>query len=214
MISSSDPGPEEGADPGHRAERAPRYGRRPSTTAADLSHVALRLFGERGFDATTIDDVASAAGIARRTFFRYFPSKNDLPWGEFDRELERMRALLYGQSATVPLLEALRVAVVEFNRIPAEEIPWHRERMRLLLTVPALQAHSMLRYAEWRDIVAEFAADRLGLCTDDHAPRAIAWAHLGVTISAYERWLRHDDADLTELVDTSLRMLGTAFTHP
>ena len=56
-----------------------RVGRAPATTHGELSHVALALFLERGFDHTTVDDIAAAAGISRRTLFRYFPSKNDLP---------------------------------------------------------------------------------------------------------------------------------------
>ena len=54
--------------------------------------MAFTLFAARGFDATAVDDIASAAGIARRTFFRYYASKNDLVWGDFDGELRRFRA--------------------------------------------------------------------------------------------------------------------------
>ncbi len=73
-------------------------GRAPATTHGELSHVALRLFLERGFEETTVDDIVQVAGIGRRTFFRYFRSKNDLPWGDFDTLLERMRANLAQQS--------------------------------------------------------------------------------------------------------------------
>ena len=66
-------------------------GRRRITSRAELEHVAFGLFERQGFEKTTIDDIASAAGIGRRTFFRYFPSKNDVPWGDFEAELERMR---------------------------------------------------------------------------------------------------------------------------
>ena len=69
-------------------------GRKRVTSRAELEHVAFELFERQGFDGTTIDDIAPAAGIGRRTFFRYFPSKNDIPWGNFDEELERMRARL------------------------------------------------------------------------------------------------------------------------
>ncbi|MCQ0020665.1 TetR family transcriptional regulator [Actinomadura madurae] len=60
---------------------APRVGRRPRTSRGELERVALRLFAERGFEETTVDDIASAAGIGRRTFFRYYGSKNDVVWG-------------------------------------------------------------------------------------------------------------------------------------
>ncbi|BDZ52122.1 hypothetical protein GCM10025867_43630 [Frondihabitans sucicola] len=79
---------------------APRIGRQPATSNAQLSHLGLQLFIERGFDATTIDDIASAAGIGRRTFFRYFSSKNDLPWGDFDTMIASMRAYLFALPRT------------------------------------------------------------------------------------------------------------------
>lgn len=51
-----------------------------------------------------------------------------------------------------------------FNHLDPAQIPQHRQRMTLILTVPELQAHSTLRYAAWRAVVAEFAADRLRQC--------------------------------------------------
>ncbi|TDD67780.1 mycofactocin system transcriptional regulator [Jiangella aurantiaca] len=190
---------------------ATRLGRRPSTTQAELSHVALTLFAERGFDDTTVDDIAAAAGIGRRTFFRYFASKNDLPWGDFDAQLDRMRAYLDDLPDDLPLMDAVRASVIEFNRIPPEEVPWHRQRMRLLLTVPALMAHSTLRYRAWRDVVAHYAAGRLGVPEDSLEPQALAWTMLGIALAAYEQWLVHEDADLTELLESALRMLGERF---
>lgn len=190
---------------------APRLGRRPSTTQAELSHVALTLFAERGFDDTTVDDIAAAAGIGRRTFFRYFASKNDLPWGDFDAQLDRMRAYLDGLPDDLPLMDAVCASVIEFNRIPPEEVPWHRQRMRLLLNVPALLAHSTLRFKSWRDVVAEYAARRLDVPADSLEPQALAWTMLGIALSAYEQWLVHEDADLTELLESALRMLGERF---
>lgn len=184
-----------------------RLGRPPSTSHAELSHIAFELFTRYGFDETTVDDIAEAAGIGRRTFFRYFDSKNDLPWGEFDALLERMRAFLAELPADLPLMDALRAAVLEFNRLPAEETSFHRQRMWLLLNVPSLVAHSTLRYAAWRQVVAEYAAWRLDVEQDSMRPQAIASALLGICMSAYEQWLQHEDADLTELLDDSVRML-------
>jgi mycofactocin system transcriptional regulator len=192
-------------------QAAARPGRRPSTTRDELTHIALELFTANGFDRTTIDDIAAAAGIARRTFFRYFASKNDLPWGDFDARLDAMRAHFARIPSDTPLMEAVRIATVEFNRMPREEERYHRERMALLLRVPTLLAHSTLRYAAWRQVVAEFAAHRLGLAADALEPQAIAWAALGIALSAYEQWLDHDDSELAELLDRSLRMLNSGF---
>ncbi|TFD85945.1 mycofactocin system transcriptional regulator [Cryobacterium serini] len=188
-----------------------RIGRQPLTTRAALSHVALQLFLERGFERTTVDDIASAAGIGRRTLFRYFPSKNDLPWGDFDAELIRMRAFLAATDLTVSVVDALALAVIEFNRFPSEEVPYHRERMTLLLSVPALVAHSTLRYAEWRRVVSDFAAGRLGVAVDAIEPTVIGWVFLGATLAAYEQWLRTDDSDLIELLESALVLLREGF---
>ncbi|MET4782191.1 mycofactocin system transcriptional regulator [Glaciihabitans sp. UYNi722] len=195
-----------------------RIGRQPSISHAELSHISLQLFIENGFENTTVDAVAIAAGIGRRTLFRYFPSKNDLPWGDFDAGLEQMRSFLRMLPSDTPLVEALSLAVVEFNRFPAEEIPFHRERMDLLLNVPALVAHSTLRYAAWRQVVADYAALRLGIESDNLEPQTIAWAFLGASLAAYEQWLKHEDADLLELLEAAFVVLRTVFAsleiHP
>ncbi|MHB1330113.1 MAG: mycofactocin system transcriptional regulator [Gemmatimonadales bacterium] len=188
-----------------------RVGRQPSTSRAQLSHVALQLFLERGFHETTVDDIAGAAGIGRRTLFRYFSSKNDLPWGDFEAGLEDMRQFLNGVPDGVPLIDALCAAVMHFNQFPAEEIPYHRERMELLLNVPALVAHSTLRYLAWRSVLADYAAIRLDVAADGLAPQTIAWIFLGASLSAYEQWLKHEDADLTELLESAFVLLRSTF---
>ena len=198
-----------------RSEATPpvisRAGRRRVTSRAELEHAAFDLFGRQGFDRTTVDDIAAAAGIGRRTFFRYFPSKNDVPWGDFETELERMRARLAACQRQTPLMDAIRVAIVDFNRIEPEQVPWHRRRMELILRTPTLQAHSTLRYAAWRQVIAEFVGERTGQSPDALAPRTIAYAALGVAVAGYEQWLEADDADLSELLDGAMRELAAAF---
>ncbi|MFW0783966.1 mycofactocin system transcriptional regulator [Gordonia sp. CPCC 206044] len=186
----------------------PALGRRPVTTRARISAVAIDLFTDRGFDDTSVDDVADAVGIARRTLFRYYPSKNAIPWGDFDAHLDDMRSLLGRIPADLPIADALRRALVSFNQVPAAELPGHRRRMSLLLGVPALQAYSMLMYADWRAVIAEFCAQRLGLQHDDHLPQTIAWICLGTALAAYEQWLTHPDADLEALIVAGSRTLA------
>ena len=83
-----------GASPGDHPNGGGQPGRRRVTSRGELEHVAFELFEANGFEQTTVEDIAAAAGIGRRTFFRYFRSKNDVPWGTFELELERMRARL------------------------------------------------------------------------------------------------------------------------
>jgi mycofactocin system transcriptional regulator len=189
-------------------------GRRRATSRAELEQVAFGLFAAHGFDATTVDEIAAAAGIGRRTFFRYFPSKNDVPWGAFEDELERMRVRLKACPPQIPLMDAIRLALIDFNHVTPAEVPLHRRRMELILRVPALLAHSTLRFTAWRAVIAEFTAERTGRRPDDLAPQAIAHAVLGVSVAAYEHWLDDPAADLGALLDDAMRELAAAYATP
>lgn len=191
--------------------RSRQPGRRPLTSHAELCQVGLRLFLEEGFDQTTVDDIAAAAGIGRRTFFRYYASKNDLPWGDFETTLERMRRFLADLPAETPLAEGIGLAIIDFNRLSPEEVGLHRRRMTLLLTVPSLIAHSTLRYAAWRKVIAEHVARVRGVAEDSLESQTIAWAFLGVSLSAYQRWLEDEEADLSVLLGAAIRLLSSAF---
>ena len=111
---------------------------------------AIELFTARGFAEVSVDDVAQAAGISRRTLFRYYPSKNAIPWGEFDAHLAHLRDLLDNVDPRVPLDEALRTALLAFNTFDESETVRHRQRMRVILQTAELQAYSMTMYAGWR----------------------------------------------------------------
>jgi mycofactocin system transcriptional regulator len=217
-AGASAPGPERSggkapteAPARERTKAAQPTGRRPSTSRAELEQVALDLFASRGFDETTVDDIAAAAGIGRRTFFRYYRSKNDAVWGDFDVQLDRLRRWFDGCPAEVPLMEAVHYAVLTFNRLDAGQVPWHRRRMRLILNTPALQAHSTPMYARWRAVIAEFAARRVGASPLDLVPQLIAYAALGAAVAAYEQWLRDDDAELEPLLDRAMAELTHGF---
>ena len=189
-------------------------GRPRATSRAALERLGFELFARQGFDATTVDDIAAAAGIGRRTFFRYFASKNDLVWGDFEEQLRRLDELLTAADPAAPMMDALRGAVVEFNRFDPAVVPWHRQRMTLILLVPTLQADSTVRYTSWRALVTEFAARRTGLSPSDMLPRLIGHAALAASIAAYEHWLTDDEADLSALLDQALRQLGAGFDGP
>jgi mycofactocin system transcriptional regulator len=192
-----------------------RAGRPRATSREQLERVALELFARDGFTETTVEDIAEAAGVSRRTFFRYYGSKNDVVWGDFDRLLRDMDAWLAEVPSAVPLLPTLADAVIRFNSLPAEAIRPHRQRMSLILHVPALQAHSTLRYADWRAVVARFAARQLRQPVSALAPQLIGHVALGAAVAAYEQWLADDRADLATLLGeafASLPELGQAAT--
>jgi mycofactocin system transcriptional regulator len=181
-----------------------RPGRPPVTDHGAIERAAFALFTERGFEATTLEDIAAAAGIGRRTLLRYYPSKNDIPWGHFDQSLVELRDHLEAMPRTIAVYRAVHQAVLAFNRFPPEAIPQHRQRMRLLLTTPALQAHSVLRYAQWRSTIAGYVAHRVGAAETDLLPRTIGQVTLAVSLSAYEHWLLDEDEPLERLLDAAL----------
>lgn len=180
------------------------------TTPEDIEREAMRLFTARGFDETTVDEIAAAAGIGRRTFFRYFGSKNDVVWGRFDDGLAQLRANLAAAPGDRPTVDVLREAIVAFNALPRAQVPVHRQRMALILGVDSLQAHSTLMYTEWRQVIAEFVASRTGDRADDLLPRLAGHLLLGAAVTAYEQWLADPRADLSELLDRTVAQAGRA----
>jgi mycofactocin system transcriptional regulator len=176
-------------------------GRPVATTHGEIEQVAFRLFAERGFDGTTLEDIAREVGVGRRTLFRYFDSKNDIPWGQFDRTLDGYRQIFSDLPAGLPTHEAVQLAVRRFNEFPDDALPVHRARMKLILETPALQAHSVLRYGQWRAVIAEYVASRTDTEPEDLLPRTVGHVSLALAISAYEAWLRDDAAQLPSLID-------------
>jgi TetR/AcrR family transcriptional regulator, regulator of mycofactocin system len=187
---------------------AQRPGRPPGTSRSAVSRTALEMFAEHGFEETTVDDIAEALGVSRRTLFRYFASKNDMVWGDFDSVLGRLRRCLDATAADEPLHEALRRAAVESNRYEDEQLPELRIRMRLITGVPALQAHSALRYAEWRDVIAEWVAKRVGCAPGDLIPQTVAHAALGTSMAAFLVWVDDPSSDLVANLERAYRLLG------
>jgi TetR/AcrR family transcriptional regulator, regulator of mycofactocin system len=180
---------------------SPSRGRPPSTTRLAVERVALELFARDGFETTTMADIAAALGVGRRTLFRYFASKNDIVWGEFDEVCERLRRLLNAAPADQPLLDALSDAVVASNAYAPDQQAELLIRMRLITSVPALQAHAMLRYRDWRAIVEEFVAARRGESPSDLVPQTIGHLALGASMAAFVHWVGTPGADL----DANLR---------
>lgn len=173
--------------------------------------MALELFADRGFGATTVEDIAAASGISRRTFFRYFRSKNDVVWGDFEGLLTAMDDWLRAAPDDEPVLDALADAVVRFNSLPPQAVPAHRERMGLILHVPALQAHATLRYADWRAVVARFVARRSGEAVAGALPQLVGHVALGAAVASYEQWLADAGTDLSTLLAASFAELRAGF---
>ena len=192
----------------------------PLTTIEAIEQAALEIFAERGFEEPTVEEIAAAAGISRRTFFRYFPTKADIPWGNFDAFLRSMDAWFAAAPDDKPMLDVIAEGVLRFNRVHSEGVAAHRERMTLIMQTPALVANAALRHADWSAVIARYAARRLGDSPEALAPQLVAHIALGASSAAYSEWLRDEQGDLVELVNRAFAMVRfepespTAKTRP
>lgn len=191
-----------------------RRGRPRATSARELRRIAMRLFTDQGFEQTTIERVAAEAGVSERTFFRYFASKASVLFTEFEDEVERIRAALAQSPGEVPMMDAIRHAVVSANRHRAADIPELRMQMNLFATVPALAASAAARYEAWERAISEFAAVRLGEPADSLYALAVGRATLATCRAAYDRWAVRADSDLTAYLDAALSALADGFSSP
>jgi TetR/AcrR family transcriptional regulator, regulator of mycofactocin system len=176
-----------------------------------VARTALELFVRDGFEETTLTDVAAALGIGRRTLFRYFPSKNDMVWGDFDRVIDRLRANLAQARPGDPTMLTLSRAVIASNEYHGAALEDLRLRMTLITTVPALQAHSMVRYDAWRGVVSQFVAQRTGRRSDDLVPLIVGHQALATSMAAFVRWVEHPDEDLQAHLRAGYARLARAF---
>ena len=183
--------------------RSLRERRRIRTRQTIQAH-ALRLFADKGFQATTIEEIAAAAEMAPRTFFRYFPTKEEVVfWSEY-------RPMLAGFVAArpddEPALEALRHGIVEgLATIWDQDGGRMLERLRLAFRTPALHPRMRQQQAGWATELAEILADRLGARPDGLEVRAVAAAAAAAVWVAAEEWQAQDgEGDLGALIDQAL----------
>ena len=180
--------------------------RKKAKTRAEIQRQALRLFRDLGYEATTVAQIAEAAEVSESTFFRYFPTKEDVVlWDEFDPLiLEALRA----QPAELSPIRALRNAIRDvLARTSASEQAGLRERVALLLSVPPLRAALLDQVRGPMRLLAEAVAERADRRSDDPAVRAAAGALLGVGLSAMFAAAENPDADIVSLIDEGLAQL-------
>jgi TetR/AcrR family transcriptional regulator, regulator of mycofactocin system len=180
-------------------------------TRARVEQAALDLFTLKGFEQVIIDDVAAAAGISRRTFFRYFATKADAVWGDFAAHVARLDAMLAAAEPAQPVLASVCAAYVAVNDYPDAHLPLLRERMRLILTEPALLAHSQLRYAEIDRVVADHVAGRTGSSPAGLVPRLVAASTRAAATTAFEVWLADAATPLGTRLHEAFAQLADGF---
>ena len=192
--------------PDRTSDRPGLRERKKARTRAAIQSHALRLFTEQGYDATTIDQVIDAAEVSASTFFRYFPTKESVVlFDDFDPQIV---AAFLAQPADVPPVAAMRVALREaFRGLTAEQVEEQRERLALVLDVPALRAVMLDQLLQSMLVVSEAIADRAGLPRDDFAVRTIAGAIVGSMFAVLSRLADDPTAELSVLVDGAFSFL-------
>ncbi|GAP46361.1 transcriptional regulator [Streptomyces azureus] len=194
--------------------------RKKLRTRDALLRAAMELFATRGYEETTVDDIAAAVDVSQRTFFRYFAGKEEAAFYVTrlaeTQVVEAVRARPPGEAP----LEALRRALLEswdaINETIEEIVPvdLHMRVYRVIESTPALLAAHLRRAAELEEELARIIAGREGLDVDaDPRPRIIV-ALFGGVIRVTERlWSAGDDLSLEgmrQLTATYLDQVGPA----
>jgi AcrR family transcriptional regulator len=148
--------------------------RKKERTARAIEDAALRLFAKRGFQATTVADIAEAADIAPRTFFSYFPSKESVLFGDFEEIFQSLSEHL--ESRTGDVLDALRAWVVDISE--GEALPDERDvqRRELIDATEQLLAYERQQIARFEAVIAPAVAKDLDARPTDLHPRIVAAA--------------------------------------
>lgn len=177
--------------------------RKKARTRAAIQRHALQLFREQGYEATTVAQIAEAAEISESTFFRYFPTKEDVVlWNDLQpRFMEALRAQLATSSPIPALRTAMRGLLGELS---TEEAAVMRERAFLWLSTPMLRGGGADQIAA---AAAELVARRTGRAADDPAVRTAVGAVLGVLSAAMQEAIEHPEADMVTLLDEALARL-------
>jgi AcrR family transcriptional regulator len=195
------------------AGERPRPGlreRRKQLTATELEAAALRLFGERGFDSVTVDDIAAEADVSRRTFFRYFASKEDVLLADHLVQLARLREAMTARPADEPVLTALRNALLSMSVDFEERKEMIILRGRIMRDTPSLQARSLVHQKAWEDAMQLMVAERLAVDPVlDLRPGVVSAATLAAMRVAFTNWLTTGaEGDLIALTAEALDLLN------
>jgi AcrR family transcriptional regulator len=174
-----------------------------------LEQAALELYGERGFEQTTVAEIAERAGLTERTFFRHYADKREVLFGGADV----LKELLVGAVADAPPssapIDAVAAALEAAGSVLQERLAFARQRQRVIAANAELRERELIKLASWADELADALGDR-GVA----APSARLTAEVGIAVFrvAFERWVAETNRrNLPELIRVSLGEL-TALT--
>ncbi|WP_042376617.1 acyl-CoA-like ligand-binding transcription factor [Streptacidiphilus melanogenes] len=183
--------------------------RKKLKTRRAIRAAAFGLFSEQGYEATTVDQIAAAAEVSPSTFFRYFPTKEDLVISDDYDPL--MEVSFRSRPADEPLIESVRQAMTDpLRQVLAAEREEVLLRMQLYRAVPAIRARALAEMQRTGEMMCRLLAERTGLPADGLELRTLVAAVLAVSSEAVQYWAErggHDD--LESLLNTAFRSLGS-----
>lgn len=181
--------------------------RRKAQTRVEIQQQAMRLFAEHGYGATTVKQIARAAEVSPSTFFRYFPTKEDVVLlNDYDT---RVAAAFLEQPTSMPPVQAVRNAFrTVYATMTLQELRQEQERHRLIQSVPELRMGMLDSLTEGINIMAQAVADRVGRKPNDFAVRTFAGAVAGVSLSSMLAATEDPEADFVSLYEKALTLLG------
>ncbi|MGC4110779.1 MAG: TetR family transcriptional regulator [Nocardioides sp.] len=190
----------------------------PSTSYRDVARHAVRdevvraaweLFAEQGFEATTVEQIAEAAGMSRRTFFRYFTGKDELILDKLLEVGERVAASLAARPAKEAAWPALRAAF-DVVVLAQEAAPEPSRRLgQLLRDEPGTRGTMEERRRRWTETLGPLVAERLP-GRGDAAGRAVACAALACYDAATDAWIDAPGTAFSQHLDTAMDAVARA----
>jgi AcrR family transcriptional regulator len=184
--------------------------RKKQRTRQAIVDAAFELFAERGFDGTTIADIADAAEIAPRTFFSYFPSKDDVVFHDFEEQHAMIASWLREREPGTNAIDALRAGIRsslgDAADVDAAHVREKRLRARLIRDNDSLTAHADYLKSRFADLLAEAVADDLDEAPSDLRPRLVAAAFVAA-MGVIEDLPDDDVEHSVETIDSLLAFL-------
>ena len=194
------------APPADDAPRPSLRERKKAKTRSTIQRHALRLFRTQGYAETTVEQIADAAEVSPSTFFRYFPTKEDVVLYD---DLDPLGiAAIKAQPPDVPPLKAIRNALHSvFTQLAKEERTQAEDRLHLFRTVPEVRARALDQFVNDLQVIADLIAERVGKPTDDFSVRVFAGAIVGVALSVMIQAIDDPNTDFIQLFDQGLAQL-------
>lgn len=194
--------------------KSPRRGRPPVTSTSLIAYAALDLFIRNGFEDTSMDEVATAAGVSRRTLFQYFPSKSAIVWHGTQQAYQALLTTLNEGRSDDDWRPHVADAMVASLQFPDGDLEALRMRLRLIDTEPSLQVHLYTDTHQQLNAIAHRIAASLDADPNDLAPFVLARTAWTAAFCALLWWARDGHGDPIVAARQALGLLGLQGREP